>query len=126
MAMPAGPLATAVSPAGLAAAGRSGATAARTPVAAAQAFEAQALGMLLQPAFAAADVSRSSFGGGAAEAQWQPMLVEAIAGAAARAGGVGIGAMVLREMLRWQGSADGAEGGGVESGAPAQAQGGWR
>ena len=70
---------------------------------AAQAFEAQALSQLLAPAFAAADTSRGAFGGGAAEAQWRPMLLDAMAGAAARSGhGVGIGEMVLREMLRWQ------------------------
>ena len=32
-------------------------------------FEAQALGFLLQPMFATVDMSKSSFGGGAAEAQ---------------------------------------------------------
>ncbi len=70
---------------------------------AAQDFEAQALSQLLQPAFTAADMSRSSFGGGAAEAQWRPMLLDAMAGVAARSGrGVGIAEMVLREMLRWQ------------------------
>lgn len=103
----------------------------RSAEAAAQAFESQTLAMLLQPAFAAADVSRSAFGGGAAEEQWQPMLVDAIAGAATRAGGVGIGAMVLREMLRWQagdapeGAAalaaqDGAVQGGPVQGGPVQ------
>ncbi|WP_135470117.1 rod-binding protein [Crenalkalicoccus roseus] len=76
---------------------------------AAQEFEAQVLAQLLQPAFAAADISRTAFGGGAAEAQWRPMLVEAMAGAAARAGkGIGIAEAVLREMLRRQ--AAGAEG----------------
>lgn len=70
---------------------------------AAQDFEAQALSQLLQPAFNATDVSRSAFGGGAAEAQWRPMLLDAMAGAAARSGhGVGIAEMALREMLRWQ------------------------
>jgi flagellar protein FlgJ len=70
---------------------------------AAQDFEAQALSQLLQPAFMATDTSRSAFGGGAAEAQWRPMLLDAMAGAAARSGhGVGIAGMVLREMLRWQ------------------------
>ena len=70
---------------------------------AAQAFEAQALGQLLQPIFATLQSSRSSFGGGAAEAQWQPMLVDAMAGAATRSGkGLGLADTVLREMLRWQ------------------------
>jgi len=42
-------------------------------------------------------------GGGAAEAQWRPMLVDAMAGAASRAGhGLGIADTVLREMLRRQ------------------------
>ena len=79
---------------------------------AAQAFEAQALAQLLQPAFATLDAgSRGSFGGGAAEAQCRPMLVDAMAGAAARSGhGVGIADMVLREMLRWQSAAPNQQG----------------
>ncbi|MBL6454079.1 rod-binding protein [Belnapia sp. T6] len=68
---------------------------------AAQAFEAQALGQMLQPLFATLPAGR--FGGGAAEAQWQPMLVNEMAAAASRAGrGLGLGDAVLREMLRWQ------------------------
>ena len=50
---------------------------------AARDFEAQVLGQLLQPAFATVDASKSAFGGGAAEAQWRPMLVDAFATAAA-------------------------------------------
>ena len=70
---------------------------------AARSFETQALSQLLQPAFAGLD---TAMGGGAAEAQWRPMLVDAMAGAASRAGhGLGIADMVLREMLRRQ-SAD--------------------
>ncbi len=68
---------------------------------AAQAFEAQALGQLLQPVFATLPQGR--FGGGMAEAQWQPMLVSEMANAASRSGhGLGLGDAVLREMLRWQ------------------------
>ena len=68
---------------------------------AARDFEAQALAMLLQPIFSTADLSRSRFGGGAAEAQWQPMLVDAYAKAATRAGaGLGLADTVLREMNR--------------------------
>ena len=68
---------------------------------AARDFEAQALALLLQPVFATADLSRSAFGGGAAEAQWRPMLVEAYAAAAVRAGaGLGLADSVLREMHR--------------------------
>lgn len=70
---------------------------------AAQAFEAQVLGQLLQPAFATVDTSKSAFGGGAAEGQWRPMLVDAFATAAARGGrGIGLQEMVLRHMLRVQ------------------------
>jgi flagellar protein FlgJ len=71
---------------------------------AARAFEAQAFAALLKPAFATADPSRGRFGGGAAEATWQPMFVDAIAQAATRSGqGLGLGDAILREMLRRQG-----------------------
>lgn len=70
---------------------------------AAQAFEAQVLAQLLQPAFAAAGSERSPFGGGSAEAQWRPMLVDAFATAAARGGrGIGLTDMVLSQMIRAQ------------------------
>ena len=73
---------------------------------AARSFETQVLSQLLQPAFAG--LGADAMGGGAAEAQWRPMLVDAMAGAASRAGhGLGIVDMVLREMLRRQ-SADAA------------------
>jgi Rod binding domain-containing protein len=69
----------------------------------AQAFEAQVLAQLMQPAFDTVDTSKSAFGGGSAEAQWRPMLVEAFAAGAARSGqGIGIQDMVLRHMLRLQ------------------------
>ena len=67
-------------------------------------FEAQALGFLLQPMFATVDMSKSSFGGGAAEAQWRPLLVEAFAASAVRSGGVGIADSVYRELLRQNGA----------------------
>ncbi len=71
---------------------------------AARTFETQVLSQLLQPAFAGLD---TAMGGGAAEAQWRPMLVDAMAGAASRAGhGLGIADMVLREMLRRQSAGD--------------------
>ena len=72
---------------------------------AARDFEAQALGLMLQPIFATVDQSRSRFGGGAAEAQWRPMLVDAFAAAAVRAGaGIGLADSVLREMQRLRGT----------------------
>lgn len=71
----------------------------------AQAFEAQVLAQLMQPAFDTVDTSRSAFGGGSAEAQWRPMMVEAFAAGAARSGqGIGIQDMVLRHMLQMQAS----------------------
>ena len=81
---------------------------------AARKFEAQALGALLQPAFAT--VSAGSFGGGAAEGQWRPMLVDAYAEAWSRQGGIGLAASVLQEMLRAQSanaSASAGAGGGT-------------
>lgn len=72
---------------------------------AAQAFEVQALAKLLQPVIAAADPSRGRFGGGAAEAQWRPMLVDAVARQAVRAGqGLGLSDAILRELLHRQAS----------------------
>lgn len=70
---------------------------------AAQAFEAQALGQMLQPIFATLHPDKTAFGGGTAEAQWQPMLVDAMAQSITRSGrGLGLADAVLREMLRWQ------------------------
>lgn len=70
---------------------------------AAQDFESQAFAQLLQPLFASADPSRGAFGGGAAEAQWRPMLVDAFAKQAVRGGhGLGIADAVLRELLQRQ------------------------
>lgn len=67
----------------------------------AQRFEAQVFAQLLQPAFEA--LGQGSFGGGAAEAQWRPMLVEGFAASAARSGrGIGLQDMVLRHMIRMQ------------------------
>lgn len=72
---------------------------------AARDFEAQALGMLMQPIFATVDTARSRFGGGAAEAQWRPMLIDAYAAAAVRSGhGIGLADAVLRELQRIRGA----------------------
>ncbi|MBR0651013.1 chemotaxis protein chel [Roseomonas terrae] len=72
---------------------------------AAQDFEAQALGILMQPIFATVDTAGSRFGGGAAEAQWRPLLVDAYAAAAVRSGhGIGLADAVLRELQRLRGA----------------------
>jgi Rod binding domain-containing protein len=65
----------------------------------AEAFEGQVIGALLQPMFEGLS-SSGPFSGGAAEAQWRPMLVEEIGRSVARAGGLGIAAAVLREVQR--------------------------
>jgi Rod binding domain-containing protein len=72
----------------------------------AQDFEAQALGALLAPMFQGLD-SKGPFTGGAAEAQWRPMLVDAIAKDLAKAGGLGIADAVLREITRLRAAAEG-------------------
>lgn len=64
-------------------------------------FEAQAVAAMFQPVFAALPTD-GPFGGGQAEAQWRPMLVDAIARDLARAGSLGIGEAVYRELLRAQ------------------------
>ncbi|WP_198376362.1 rod-binding protein [Neoroseomonas rubea] len=92
-----------VQPRGLSAPAASGNEAAMRR--AARDFEAQAFGLMLQPMFATVDQSRSRFGGGAAEAQWRPMLVDAFAAAATRSGhGLGLADSVLREMTRMRGA----------------------
>lgn len=97
-----------------AAAALSGASAPEAMRRAAQAFEAQVLSQLLAPAFATVGQGGGPFGGGAAEAQWRPMLLDAYAGAAARSGrGINLAETVLREMLRLQAAElrpDGPEG----------------
>jgi len=99
-----GPAAPATPPTAAAiAAPRASANHARLREAARQ-FEAQMLGQMLAPIFATTDASRSRFGGGAGEAQWQPMLVDAYAQAASRRGGFGIADAVYRHMLRVQDS----------------------
>jgi Rod binding domain-containing protein len=71
----------------------------------AQEFEAQAVSAMFQPVFAALPTG-GPFGGGQAEAQWRPMLVDAIAGELARGRGLGIGEAVYRELLRAQEAPD--------------------
>jgi Rod binding domain-containing protein len=75
---------------------------------AAQAFEAQALSALLAPMFEGLRVD-GPLGGGHAEAQWRPMLVEAVARDLARAGGLGLAESVLREMTRMQATQSGGD-----------------
>nr|WP_255574953.1 rod-binding protein [Caldovatus aquaticus] len=48
------------------------------------------------------DTARGLLGGGAGEAQWRPMLVDAYAAAIAHAGGLGIAEAVHRALLAAQ------------------------
>ncbi|WP_458097006.1 rod-binding protein [Roseomonas sp. WA12] len=66
-------------------------------------FEAEALGSLFQPVFG--EGPKGLLSGGAAEAQWRPMLVENYARAWSDRGGVGIADAVLRELVRVQSAA---------------------
>ncbi len=67
----------------------------------AEAFEAQALGALLQPMFEGLSTS-GPFGGGQAEAMWRPMLITEFGRAMAANGGIGIADSVLAHMLKLQ------------------------
>lgn len=69
---------------------------------AARDFKAQALSQLLGHVFATVDTTGGQFGGGQAEGQWRPMLVDGMAKQMARAGGLGLARPVLTEMLRIQ------------------------
>ena len=69
---------------------------------AAKKFEAMAIGQMLAPMFATVDVAHSAFGGGAAEAAWQPMMVDGIAQQMAAYGGIGLAVPVYAAMLRAQ------------------------
>ena len=72
---------------------------------AAQDFEAMALGQMLAPMFNTVDTADGAFGGGAAEAAFKPMLVDAIARQIAAHGGLGLAAPVYATMLHAQESA---------------------
>jgi flagellar protein FlgJ len=69
---------------------------------AAKDFEAMALGQLLAPMFNTIDISHSAFGGGAAEATWRPMMVDAIGKQMAAHGGIGLATPVFTAMLHAQ------------------------
>ena len=70
--------------------------------AAAQAFEAQALGALLMPMMATVDQTGGAYGGGDAEATWRPMLTERVADSLAHAGGLGLAMPVFTQLMRMQ------------------------
>ncbi|MCX7374829.1 MAG: rod-binding protein [Alphaproteobacteria bacterium] len=67
----------------------------------AQRFEANILSQMLAPMFSTLS-TRGTFGGGAAEEQWRPMLTEAYATRMAASGGIGLAPSILAHMLRQQ------------------------
>jgi Rod binding domain-containing protein len=69
---------------------------------AAQDFTAEALGEMLTPLFEGLQQDGGTFGGGAGEAAWRPMLTQEIAKSMARNGGLGITTLVTQAMLRLQ------------------------
>jgi flagellar protein FlgJ len=73
---------------------------------ASQDFEAMAIGQMLQPMFATVKPQGGMFGGGAAEEQWRPFLVDAYAKGMAKAGGIGLSQPVFEQMLRAQAAGD--------------------
>jgi len=79
---------------------------------AAKKFEAMAIGQLLAPMFDTTDVAHSLFGGGDAEAAWQPMMIDAIGKQIEAHGGFGLAQPVYAAMLRAQ------EGGAHAAGLP--------
>ncbi len=73
---------------------------------AAQDFEAMALNQFLAPMFDTVDLSAGPLGGGQAENQWKPMLVEALAKQIAHGSGLGIAQPVFRQMIQLQEAAN--------------------
>jgi flagellar protein FlgJ len=69
---------------------------------AAGAFEAMAIGQLLQPMFDTVDTAKKGFSGGAGEEAWKPMLVQAFATKIAAHGGLGLAKPIYDAMLRAQ------------------------
>lgn len=69
---------------------------------AAEDFTAVALNELLSPMFDSVDTAGGPFGGGPAEAQWKPLLVQDIAKQIAHSGGFGLIEPVYQQMLRLQ------------------------
>jgi Rod binding domain-containing protein len=69
---------------------------------AAKAFEAQLVGLLLQPMFEGASMS-GPYSGGESVGTYRSFLADAIGKQVTKAGGIGVAAPVMREMLRMQG-----------------------
>jgi Rod binding domain-containing protein len=67
-----------------------------------QDFEAMFLSTMMQPMFATLKPGKGSFGGGNAESTFSAMLVDEYGKVMAKSGGVGIAAMVRKQILQTQ------------------------
>jgi|WetSurMetagenome_2_1015567.scaffolds.fasta_scaffold201377_2 peptidoglycan hydrolase FlgJ len=65
-------------------------------------FEAQLIGLMLQPMFDGLS-TEGPFSGGSAEGTYRSFMADAIGKQVAKAGGIGVAGPVAREMLRMQG-----------------------
>lgn len=65
-------------------------------------FEAMFLSTMMQPMFETLKTGKGMFGGGNAESTYQQMLVDEYGKVMAKAGGVGIAAMVRKQILQLQ------------------------
>jgi flagellar protein FlgJ len=65
-------------------------------------FEAMFLSSMLQPMFSTLKPGKGTFGGGNAEGTFQAMLVDEYGKVMAKSGGVGIAAMVRKQILQTQ------------------------
>jgi Rod binding domain-containing protein len=74
---------------------------------AAKNFESMAIGQLLTPMFDTVDTAHGLFGGGDAEAAWQPMMIDALGKQISAQGGLGLAEPVYAAMLRAQEAAGG-------------------
>ena len=72
----------------------------------AQNFEAMALNAFLKPMFDTVDLSNTPLGGGEAEAQWKPMMVDALAKQISAAGGIGLAQPVFTQIIHMQEAED--------------------
>lgn len=72
---------------------------------AAEAFEGQFLGIMLQSMFEGTD-AEAPFGGGEGEQMFKSFLTDAIAKQSVKSGGLGIASVVQKEMLKLQGLTD--------------------
>jgi len=65
-------------------------------------FEAMFLSTMLQPMFATLKTGKGLFGGGNAESTFSQMLVDEYGKVVANSGGVGVAAMVRKQILQLQ------------------------